>query len=236
MTGKLLTLAALAAFGTIPLTAAPVTWVDWISGTPGSTGSATGILHLGAVDVTVNYSGEIAFIQTSGGTNYWTEPNPSLPPYTSALVDNAPPASDIIALQLATVKTLTFSQPINNLFFAVVSLNGNGYRFDQDFNIVSDGCGYWGCGSLVKDTSVPGQYDLDAGTDLGSEPHGVIQFTGAVSSISWSSLTNENWNGFTVGTYGLASSVPEPGTIGFLAMGFGLLPFLRRRARRGTSL
>lgn len=237
MIRKVLTLAVLTALATIPLVAAPVNWVDWISGTPGANGSAMGILHLGATDVTVSYTGEIAFIQTSGGTNYWIQPNPANLPYTSAVVDNAPPASDIIALRFATAKTLTFSQPVDNLFFAVVSLNRNGYRFNEDFNIVSYGCGYWGCGSLVKDTSTPGEFDLDAGAALGTEPHGVIQFTGAVSSITWTSLTDEYWNGFTVGTFGLASPVatPEPGTIGLLAMGFGLLPFLRRRARRGTS-
>src|SRR5262249_19820920 len=99
--------------------APPVTWVDWTSGTAGASGSASGVLNLGTSSVAVSYSGEIAFIQTNGGTNYW---NPSAP-YMSATVPNAPPTPDIIALSMASSKTLTFSQPISNLLFAVVSLN-----------------------------------------------------------------------------------------------------------------
>jgi hypothetical protein len=186
-----------------PLSAAPVTWVDWTSGTTGNNASATGNLTVDGTNVTVNYSGQIAFIQTSGGTNYW---NPSTP-YISGLVDNAPSTTDIIANSTASVKTLTFSQPVDNLFFAVVSLNGNGYRFSQDFDIVSTGCGYWGCGGLTKVVS-GGTFDLNS---TGGEPHGVIRFNGAVSSITWTSLTNEFWNGFTVGTYGLAQQQPGPG-------------------------
>jgi hypothetical protein len=49
-------------------------------------------------------------------------------------VDNAPPTPDIIALSLTGPKTLTFSQPIDNLLFAILSLNGNGYQFDNDFD------------------------------------------------------------------------------------------------------
>ena len=133
----------------LPLTAqaAPVFWTDWTSGTAGVNGSATGVLDVGGTLVDVDYTGEIEFIQTNSGTNYWTEPNPANRPYTSASVDNAPPAPDIIALSRASAKTLTFSQPIQNLLFGVVSLNGNGYRFDQDFEIISFGQGFWGTGN-----------------------------------------------------------------------------------------
>jgi hypothetical protein len=92
-------------------------------------------------------------------------------------------------LSQATTRTLTFSRPVDNLFFAVVSLNGNG-------------CGYWGCGNFEK-VGGGGTFDLDAITDppgpnyLSSEPHGVIQFQGSISSMSWTSLTADNWNGFT---------------------------------------
>src|SRR5262245_13104936 len=153
----------LAVCSLLPLSAAPVIWVDWISGTAGDSGSAFGQMTIGSTVVDVNYSGQIAFLQTSGGTNYYI---PSVP-YVSALVDNPPPNSDIIALSKASTKTLTFSQPVDNLFFAIVSLNGNGYGFNEDFEIVSTGCGYWGCGGLKKEVS-GGTYQANS---TGGEPH-----------------------------------------------------------------
>jgi hypothetical protein len=208
--------------------AAPVTWVDWLSGTPGANGNATGVLNLGGTTVDVNYSGEIAFLQTSGGTNYFI---PSAP-YMSSVVDNAPASSDIIALSTATTKTLTFSQPVDNLFFAVVSLNGNGYRFNQDFEIISSGTGYWGPGTMSRVDLGNGTFEV-TGT---GEPHGVIRFNEAVSSITWSSQTNEYWNGFTVGTFGLADGpgpvpIPEPETYTLTLAGLAVLAALTRRRK-----
>ena len=167
---------------------ADVIWVDWH--TILENGDVEGTATVSGGTVTVTYSGERAFVQTSCGTNYW---NPSTP-YISATVPNPPPDCDIIALSQATAKTLTFSEPVANVFFAVVSLNGNGYRFDRDFDILSFDCGYWGCGTLTKQINPP-TYDL-----IGSgEPHGVIQLLGSFSSVSWTSLSNENWNGFSIG-------------------------------------
>jgi hypothetical protein len=211
----------------VSMFAAPVIWVDWTSGTAGTNGSATGVLDIGGTIVDVTYTGEVAFLQTGVGTNYYSPSGP----YISPAVDNAPPAAEMIALSQATSKTLTFSKPIDNLFFAVVSLNGNGYQFDSDFEIVSTGCGYWGCGGLTK-VAVPGGFQMNS---TGGEPHGVVRFTSAISSITWTSLTNEYWNGFTVGTYGLApdpSAVPEPSTGILIASALGAAMFSFRRYRR----
>jgi MYXO-CTERM domain-containing protein len=209
----------------VPMMGAQVNWVDWTSSSgTGANQTATGVLHLGSTDVTVTYTGEIFFAQTSGGTDYW---NPSSP-YISPAVDNAPDwngSTDIIALNATQLRTLTFSQPVDNLFFAVVSLNGNGYIFDRDFNILSSGCGYWGCGTLTKSSPGPGQFELNGAT---GEPHGTIQFIGAYSTISWTSAAAETWNGFTIGTYGLA---PEPSSWGLALIGAAALPLLRRRKR-----
>ncbi|OJW17846.1 MAG: hypothetical protein BGO49_30610 [Planctomycetales bacterium 71-10] len=186
--------------------AAPVLWVDWTGGTPGANGSAQGVLTVDGETVDVTYTGQIQFLQTGapGETNYFI---PSAP-YVSATVDDAPGTSDIIALSTATSHTLTFSKAVKDLLFAVVSLNGNGYRFDSDFEILSMGQGYWGNGTLTKDTSTPGEYLLNGS----GEPHGVVEFTANVTSITWTSLTNENWNGFTIGVRGLAA-VPEPSSL-----------------------
>lgn len=202
-----------------------VTWTDWVSGTAGDQGTATGILMIGDQAVTVTYTGEIAFLQTGTGTNYF---NPSAP-YLSATVDNAPPAAEMIALSKATVKTLTFSQAITNPLFAVVSLNGNGYRFDRDFEVLSYGAGYFGNGTLTKTNPEAGVYQLN-GT---GEPHGVIEFQGTFTSITWTSLTNEYWNGFTIGVRGLAPpppGVPEPSSLGMA--GFALVCLAAAARRR----
>jgi hypothetical protein len=176
------------AFSSFPLVgSADVIWVDWQTVLPN--GDVEGTANVQGGTVTVTYSGERQFVQTSCGTNYWI---PSTP-YISATVPNPPPDCDIIALSQATAKTLTFSEPVANVFFAVVSLNGNGYRFDRDFDILSFDCGYWGCGTLAKEVNPP-TYDL-----IGSgEPHGVIQLLGSFTSVSWTSLSNENWNGFSI--------------------------------------
>jgi hypothetical protein len=214
--------AAAAAFAA-PAWSDTVNWADWTSGTTGANGSATGVFDTAEGPVNIGYSGEINFIQLGVGTDFFSP----TAPYISALVDNAPTPAEMISLSTTGSKTLTFSKPVDNLFFAVVSLNGNGYQFNQDFDIVSTGCGYWGCGGLQKVDLGGGLYQANS---TGGEPHGVIRFTGAVSSITWSSLTNEDWNGFTVGTYGLAPQVPEPSTYALMALGLlGVAGAARRR-------
>jgi len=174
--------------------AAPVIWTSWTAANAGA-GTASGDITVGATVINVAYSGQATFIQANDtGTNYW---NPSTP-YVSAQVDNAPTRKDIIALSLAGARTLTFSEPVKNLFFAVVSLNGNSYRFNRDFEIVSFGNGFWGNGTLARVDNGDGTYSV-SGT---GEPHGVIRFKGSVTDISWTAGA-ENWNGFTVGTYGI---------------------------------
>jgi hypothetical protein len=149
-----------------------------------------------------------------GETDYWQQGafgslgrDPARSPYTSTGAngnDNIPVGTDLIALRFAGLQTLTFSEAIANPYFSYVSLNGNGYAFNQDFDILSFGnssdgndIGYWGNGASTKTIS-GAEYQL-----LGTgEPHGTLRFTGAFNTVSWRSLSNEFWNGFTVGIQG----------------------------------
>lgn len=188
-----------------------VNWVDWTSASPGS---VVGTIDLGGGQtIGVTYSGEFGFAQTNGGDNFYTDydnnGSPSTTTYTSAAVQNGPTGSDIIALSQASQKTLTFSQPVNDLFFAIVSLNGNGYLFDQDFDVMSYGQGFFGNGSATRVALPDGRFSVVGNGEL----HGVLRIDGAVQSLTWTSQTPEWWNGFTVGTYGKAQTATVAGNV-----------------------
>ena len=202
-----------------------VFWTDWHS-----TIVEDGILkYAGTVTVTrpdgqvvvidVKFSGPkgVGFFQTGSGADYFTsggQRNPATSPFTSDDVSTIPPAAEMIALRWKQINTLEFSEPVGNPLFSYISLNGNGYGFDQDFEILSFGhpidgnsCGYWGCGTSFKQVQTVGgstEYQL-----LGTgEPHGTLRFIGAFDVVNWRSLSDEYWNGFTVGITGLAQDVP----------------------------
>lgn len=252
--------AAIFAVVSVSANAAPIFWTDWTGNDldPTAGFQAQGTITTATSTVTVTYTNPqgVGFYQPSGGTDYWTGGAGSTSPYTSAVVDNRPTGTDIIALNRAGNQTLSFSEAIANPVFAFVSLNGNGYAFDQDFEILSLGgvdgnaCGFWGCGGVQKEVVDLGggvfEYRLIANNIGGTEPHGALRFTGAFDTVSWRSLTNEFWNGFTVGVQGTAdevlpcevdptlpqcnpSSVPEPGLLTLLGIGLTGLALTRRR-------
>ena len=166
-------------------------WADWTAATTGASGSADGSFAPPSGAVTITYSGELAFAQTTGGTNYWVPGDP----YINAVTANAPGDSDIIALTGgAGTYTLTFNPPVTGLVMAHVSLGtpwtNVKYQFDTPITLLSYGQGYWGDGVIeVEGTS----------TISGTEGHGATQFNGTVSSVSWTVVGNEYWHGFTVG-------------------------------------
>jgi hypothetical protein len=234
----------------LPAAADPIFWTDWTGTNTATTGfQAQGTITTNTTNITVTYTNPngIGFYQPSGGIDYWTGGSGSTSPYTSSAVDNRPTGTDIIALSHVGTQTLQFSQAIANPVFAFVSLNGNGYAFDQDFDILSVGgvgghaCGYWGCGGVSKVVVDLGggkfEYQLNSNNVGGSEPHGTLQFKGAFDTVTWRSSTNEFWNGFTVGVQGTAvevpvtPAVPEPETVALLAVGLAALGVMKRRRK-----
>ena len=201
-------------------------WVNWTSS---DANHVYGTITIGGDVIGVTYTNTqgYSFVQTSSSitkynagsevfTNYWSQTQDAhaydgvtyVSPYVSARVANGPTTANLVALRYAGSQTLTFSQPVENLAFSIMSLNGNGYGFNQDFNIESytglngAASGFYGTGTFTK-TSSGSTYNLN-GT-IG-EPHGTIRFANAFNQLTWTSLSNEYWNGFTVGVTGTSAT------------------------------
>jgi hypothetical protein len=222
-----------------------VNWTDWQSqqGTTDVYGQIT--TPTSTIDVHYNNPQGVAFTQFGSGTDYFrNDLGADGSPYTSDIVENIPTPAEMIGLRWAGSQSLSFSESVSNLFFSYVSLNGNGYAFDQDFDILSFGhpndgnyCGNWGCGTSYKNIVDLGNGQFEYQLLGTGEPHGTIMFTDAFETVTWRSLSNEYWNGFTVGVQGTtvevqAAAVPEPSA--WLLMAGGLLGLGRVSRQRNT--
>ena len=201
---------------------AGATTVDWASLT-GDNGVDTVTGSIGAVGVTLANSTPYGFDQINGGgTDYWTTIGVGSPNYTQGVV-NRPTGPDIVALSAAGTETISFSKPVTNVFIAFNSFNGADVTFSAPFTIISQGCGYWGCGTFVPNGG-------NTGFTGNGETVGVLEFTGTFTSLSFTDTVGENWHGITVGV----SAVPEAATWALMIGGLGLMGAALRRRRSTT--
>ena len=215
-----------------------VYWVDWqsITAIPGNAFgevNVAGTITLPDRTIDVTYTGQIyateTYISPSNTQNYWHSSQDNGATwlqngdgvYTSNEIANGPGSTnyDFIALALAnTPRNVSFSEPVANLFFAVASMNNNGYLFDQPFTVVSSADsandrGNWGHTSGITLSSNNGQYGISTAGFSPNEFHGVLAINNAVDSLTWESQSVEYYQGFTVGTYGVAQSATSSGNV-----------------------
>ncbi len=128
----------------------------------------------------------------------------------------------MVSLNVGGTKTITFSRAVTDPYVAFLSWNGNAATFSQPFEKISEGCGYWGCGT----------FDLGAGnTFVGNgEVHGVLRVVGTVTTLTFTD-NSETWHGFTVGIGGVADTVPEPSSWALLLSGLAPVGATMRRRR-----
>jgi hypothetical protein len=181
-------------------------WVHWASQTLGTPGSATGTLLPSSGAITVTYAGEVYQpLLPLQQVDYFVPATT----YTSPTVGNPPTEADGLIVQqggTSTVDTLTFSRPVTNPVFAIMSLGNSQdgtacfYEFGaygETFTILQQGMGERaGPGTLV---------DVDGGL-TGNDGDGLVQLNGTFSKIEWTDpivgCEGFGVHGFTVGVAG----------------------------------
>ena len=209
-----------------PVAHAATSWTDWTAATTlgaSADNTVSGLLSLGATPITVTYRGATDAVELSGAS--WWDVRGAPDPYA---VTGAPDQHDIIRLVGgdAGVYRISFSAAVTDPVIALLSVGDHthqvSYVFDHTSTVLSWGAGWWGgCSSclIAADHTVSGL-----------EGHGVIQFKGRYTELSWTAPDAEYWQGLTVGASSVAA-VPEPSSVSLLACGamVGLYLALRRR-------
>jgi hypothetical protein len=199
-------------------------WTDWTAATPGANGGGSASGTLGGV--TVTYSGELDSAVINGTSNIWAPASSFLGGTVTATP--AVPNDDLRLNGSSTaVNTITFGSPLVNPVFAIWSLGSPSapasFTFGATPTLEAGGPNSEFGGSSIT---------VSGNVVSGREGNGVVQFTGTLSSITWTD-TFENFYAFTVGMNGPVSppAVPEPGTWALALAGLGLVGFSRLRKR-----
>jgi len=176
--------------------------------------------------ITVTYNGEIISLPTTTNGSFagW-QPGSSF--IGGAVTTSPDTVGDIIGLEgsYTGINTVTFASPVVDLVMAIWSLGSPSVLTSFDF---SNATPIFVVGGPNADFG--GQAITVVGNTVnGLEGNGVVQFTGPISSISWTD-TPELWYGFTVGSTALAPiHVPEPSSLALLSAAIGLCLFGQMR-------
>jgi hypothetical protein len=181
------------ALGAVSAHALDTAWADWTTKVDATT--VTGKLTLPSGIVKVRFTGPTMYFAQvdAGGTDYWRSGTPD-----AYAVTGEPTGSDLLAFVGGTdtqVYKISFSKPVVNPVVAIMSLGRNAvptrYVFTQTPTLLSSGAGYYGgCADCLK---------VKKKTVTGTEGHGVVQFIGTFSAISWKQPDNEYWHAMTIG-------------------------------------